>query len=202
MRLGIIGASGHAKVVCDAALSSGVEVVGFVDEHASSPGTLVGRPVATGIEGLDGVDAYVIAIGDNRTRKARFEHYAGLGMRAAAIVHPSAILADDVVVGAGTVVFAGAVINPSTTIGENVIVNTNASIDHDCDVAAHVHIAPGSSIAGDATVGEGALLGIGSSVVPGTRIGPWSICGAGAAVVRDVDAEATVVGVPARPLEE
>jgi sugar O-acyltransferase (sialic acid O-acetyltransferase NeuD family) len=201
MRVGIIGASGHAKVVYDAATSSGIEVAGFVDECAEEPSSLMGMPVATNIEDLDGADAFVIAIGDNETRRDRFEHYRNLGIAPATVAHASAVIADEVVVGAGTVVFAGAVINPGTTIGENTIINSSASIDHDCEIGRHAHVAPGSAIAGNVSVGEGAFLGIGTTVVPDTALGPWSTCGAGSVVLDDVAEGDTVVGVPARSVE-
>lgn len=201
MSVGIIGASGHAKVVFDAARSSGLGVAGFVDECADEPSSLMGMPVATDIADLDRVNSFIIAIGANETRKARFEHYVSLGLTPATVVHSSAIIADDVHVGAGTVVFAGAVVNASTTIGENAVVNTNASIDHDCVIGGHTHIAPGCAIAGGVSIGDGALLGIGTSVIPKVSIGAWSVCGAGSVILGDVAEKSTVVGAPARPVE-
>jgi serine O-acetyltransferase len=44
------------------------------------------------------------------------------------------------------------------------------------------------------------LIGTGSSVLQGLRIGDRAKVGAGSAVIRDVAADTTVVGVPARPM--
>ena len=44
-------------------------------------------------------------------------------------------------------------------------------------------------------------MGTGASIIQGVQIGEWSIIGAGAAVIRDIPANRTAVGVPARILE-
>jgi UDP-perosamine 4-acetyltransferase len=107
-----------------------------------------------------------------------------------------------VTLGRGVVVAAGAIINPATHIGDHAILNTAASVDHDCTVERFVHIAPGTHLAGTIYVGEGAFLGTGVSVIPSRRIGVWSIVGAGAVVTRDVPDRCTVVGIPARIIDE
>jgi len=119
--------------------------------------------------------------------------------RFATAIHPSAVLAPDVVVGAGAVLAAGVVVNPGAKIGENAIINTCSSVDHHCELMAHCHIAPGVHLAGRVTVAEGAFMGIASCAVPGVRIGAWSVVGAGATVTHDVADAVTVVGVPAKP---
>jgi UDP-2-acetamido-3-amino-2,3-dideoxy-glucuronate N-acetyltransferase len=50
----------------------------------------------------------------------------------------------------------------------------------------------------ETSVAEGATIGSGAVILGGVRIGPGSTVGAGAVVTADVDAGATVAGVPAR----
>ncbi len=163
--------------------------------------TLLGIQVLRDVDNAENL-FFIVAIGDNRVRKEKYEHCLSRGWNPATIIHPSAVIAQDVSLGQGTVVFAGAVINPGVTIGVNSIINTGATVDHDCSLAAHVHIAPGCHLAGEIGVGEGALLGIGTVAIPKIKVGEWAIIGAGAVIVDDVLDKQTVVGVPARPLQK
>jgi acetyltransferase-like isoleucine patch superfamily enzyme len=42
---------------------------------------------------------------------------------------------------------------------------------------------------------------MGAKIIQGISIGPWTVVGAGAAVVRDLPANVTAVGVPARVIK-
>lgn len=202
-KLWIAGAGGHAKVVIDAARASGLyEVTGALDDDPRrTGGNVLGVPVrgaisAASVSAWD-IEWLVLAIGDNRRRWDLAARLDGR-VRWATVVHPSAVVADSAVVAEGTVVCARAVVQAEARIGRHVILNTGCTIDHDGMVEDFAHVAPGASVAGGVTVGEGVLLGIGACVVPGRRLGAWATAGAGAAVVADVEAGATVRGVPAR----
>ncbi len=201
MNLVIFGAGGHAKVAIDAALRQGKYTpYAFIDELTYGH-TLFNIPVKKDVDQADNV-SFIVAIGDNKVRKQKYGLCLARGWRPATIIHPSAVIADDVSVGQGTVIFAGAIINTATIIGDNCIINTGATIDHDCLLGDHVHIGPGCHLAGDITVEEGSLMGIGSVVIPKIKIGKWAITGAGAAIINNVEDEDTVVGVPARTVEK
>ena len=91
-----------------------------------------------------------------------------------------------------------AVVGSMARIGRGAILNTSSSVDHDSIVGDYAHIAPGCHLAGNVQVDQGAMLGIGTCVIPQRRIGAWSILGANSTVVRDIPAETTYVGTPAR----
>jgi sugar O-acyltransferase (sialic acid O-acetyltransferase NeuD family) len=196
MRVAIIGAGGHAKVVWDILVAAGHQPVGFVDNQPTRD-TLLGLPVVTARRALPAYDGLVIAIGNNQVRKAIFEKLAGETFVNA--IHPSATLARHVTLGRGVMVAAGVVVNIDTTIGDNTILNTGATVDHDNAIGPHAHVAPGCHLAGNVTVGEGAFLGIGTCAIPGIEVGAWATCGAGSVLVRPVPPGAKVIGVPARP---
>jgi sugar O-acyltransferase (sialic acid O-acetyltransferase NeuD family) len=194
----ILGAGGHAKVVISTARAAGYGALACRDDAPGAVGRLVlGVPITGGLaEILDDPAALaVLAIGGNRAR-ARLA--AGARCQFVTLVHPRATVDPSAALGEGTVVFAGAVIQPDARLGRQVIVNTAASIDHDCVIGDHAHLAPGVHLCGGVEVGEGALLGVGVSAIPLVRIGAWTTVGAGAAVVRDLPADVTAAGVPAR----
>jgi sugar O-acyltransferase (sialic acid O-acetyltransferase NeuD family) len=208
VRVVIVGAGGHGQVVADvlssaARLGADVHPIGYVDDNPSLAGKLLlGLPVLGDIDALSRIphEGVVVAIGDNATRRAVFNRLAARDERFVVARHPSAIIADSVAIGRGTMICAGVIINPGAVIGANVILNTGSSIDHHNSIGDHVHVAPGVCTGGDVTVGASVLVGIGAIVMPGRTIGADSTVGAGALVQQDVPEATVVVGVPARPV--
>lgn len=204
------GASGHAKVIADIVrLAGALEIVGYLDDvNPHPPGAMfLGAPLYTRVGDLAilrsrGVGCLIVGFGDCAARLRLASVAREYGFSLATAVHPRAVVAEDVRIGAGTVVAGGAVVNPGTVLGENVIVNTGSVVDHDCIVEDGAHICPGTRLAGDVTVGRGAWVGIGATVIEKIRIGAGAFVGAGAVVVRDVPEKVVVAGVPARILRE
>lgn len=207
MRLFLVGASGHGKVVADIVrLAGSDELAGFLDDDpAKAGGRSLGLPIFLRADAMRSLGpgagaGAIVTIGTNSVRMALAGELLAAGLTLRSAVHPAAVVAADVALGPGTVVMAGAVLNPGTSVGANVIVNTGATVDHDCILEDGVHVSPGAHLAGGVRVGRGAHVGIGAVVIPGIRIGSRSVVGAGAAVIREVPDGATVAGTPARAL--
>jgi UDP-N-acetylbacillosamine N-acetyltransferase len=208
-KLVIWGASGHALVVADAVRLSGTyEIAGFLDDmHPERRGeAFCGAQVLGGAEQLDGlqergVEHLFFAFGNCAARLKLAELVSAKGFSLATVVHPRAVVAPDVQVGAGAFIAAGAVINPGARIGANVIVNTCASVDHESIVEEGAHICPGVRLAGGVTVGRAAWVGIGASIIDHVRIGAESVIGAGAVVLKDIPDGVLAYGVPARVIK-
>lgn len=196
MRLLVVGAGGHAKVVIDAAEAAGFTIAGVIGTPADEREVL-GHRVSHGDAEVR-ADGFIVAIGDNALRARRFAEFAASGLAPVTVAHPSAVLGKDVVIGDGTFLAAGVIVNAGARIGADTILNTACSVDHDCFIGEHAHVGPQVALCGAVTIGEGALLGVGSCASPGVSVGDWCVVGAGAAVVGDLPPNAVCVGVPAR----
>lgn len=206
-KLLILGAGGHGKVVADAAESMRTwdEVV-FIDRKYPSLVKNGRWPVIGGQDGLRELREHFshafVAIGNAETRLMLLDELESWGFEVPIIRHPSSIVAEDVLLGKGSVVLAGAIINTGSRVERGCIVNTGACIDHDCILGKGVHVCPGVSLAGEVTVGEFGWIGIGATVIQQKKIGKCATVGAGAVVILDVPDNVTVVGVPAKVLNE
>ncbi len=205
----IYGASGHARVIAEAARLSGYRVIGWADDDATRRGSriadcevlAIGTGEAVKLIHIHGSDV-IVGIGDNRARARIFGDLLRYGASFASIVHPAAHVAATARVGRGVAIMAGAVVQADAEIGDNVIVNTGATVDHDCRVDDHAHLSPGVHLGGNTRIGSGTHVGIGTSIIQGLAIGSWSVVGAGAAVVQDLPSNIIAYGVPARVRKE
>ena len=117
------------------------------------------------------------------------------------LVNYNAVIGEDVSIEKGTVVMAGAIINSSTRIGKGCIINTGSIIEHDNIIEDYVHISPGSVLSGTVKIGRGSWIGARSVVSNNIEVSNGCIVGAGAVVVKDLPANCTAVGAPAKPIK-
>jgi len=201
----IVGASGHGKVVVEAASAMGRwNDIAFADDRFVELGTWHGHPVVSSSSPdsslLERFSDVIVAIGKATTRLRLLSAFEAAGFIPATVIHPAATVSASATIGPGSVLLGGAVVNASASLGRGCIINTGASVDHDCMVGEGVHICPGAALAGDVTVGARSWISIGSSVIQGVNIADDVTVGAGGAVINDIGAGVTAVGVPARPL--
>lgn len=203
-RLALLGASGHGKVVADAALASGWDGVEFFDDawpgyQCNGPWPVVGDTSAL-TSRLTEFQGVLVAIGDCSARWTKHQELLSAGARLVTVVHPAATVSRYAVLGAGCVVMAGAVVNVGASVGQAGIINTGATVDHDCLLADGVHICPGANLSGNVGVGPCSVVGVGAAIKQGIRVGSRVVIGAGAVVIRSVGDACVVAGNPGRVL--
>lgn len=197
--LNILGTGGHAKVVFESAILSGFEISCVYDDDIRKINSyFINLPIKGPIDDKI-IGNSIVAIGQNNIREQIVQR-CSTG-KWISVIHPSATISEDVIIGEGTVVMAGAIIQPGSRIGNHCIINTGSCIDHDCIIEDYVHVAPNSSIAGGVNIGKGTFIGIGTCIIPQIVIGKWSIIGAGSVVINNQPDYCTSVGMPAKPIK-
>lgn len=198
----ILGAGGHAAVVMDALTLNGVAFT-LWDENDAVVGTRrMDQPVEKLSEASwsDMGDHVHVAVGNNRVRERIARQALAKGKVLYTVVHSAATIAAAGTVDPGVFVGAGAVVGPMAAVGQGSIINHGAVVDHDARVGEFAHVAPNATLSGRVCVGDGALCGASCVVLPGTVVGARSVVAAGAVVHRDVPANCTVAGLPAREM--
>lgn len=194
----IIGAGGHGKVAADIIRLSGDEVVGFLDDKPSE--NFVGFNVIGNTDDIGKWSdcLYFAAVGSAEIRKKIMKNNVSWYTA----IHPTAVIANDVKTGEGTLFAANSVVNSGSKIGNGCIINTSATVDHDCMLEDFVHISPGAHLSGLVRVGAKTWIGVGACVVNNVEICGDCIIGAGAVVIRNIVETGTYVGVPAKKREK
>ncbi len=188
-------------------LGDSFECLGFIDDTPEKQRAgAYGLPVFARTALTQHGDAAVLAVPGGplsfRDRRAVIESLALPPARFATVIHPRAQVSPLARVGHNVLVMAGVVITSNAVIGDNVCVLPNTIIHHDVTVGAFSLIGANIAVAGSVVIGENCYIGSGTNIKNGVRIGNRALVGLGSNVIRDVAADATVAGNPARPVQK
>lgn len=188
MKLALYGYGGHAREVA-AQLNQPVEF--FVDDIYAND---IAKPIST-----FNPDEYqiMVAVGPVQDRYNMVKKLPDSTVYFS-YIHPSALLlADDIVIGAGSFIGAGCVLTTNIRLGEHTILNRGVHIGHDCMIGNYFSAMPGSIISGNVSVGDLVYIGSNSSIKEKTSICSYTTIGMAAAVINNINIPGTYVGVPA-----
>lgn len=214
-RFAIYGASGCGRGVMPlanaqlkASQASAWDLV-FLDDSVTS-GMINGHRVLSYLQWMSepAESRHVcVAIADSGVRatlveKCSAEHVQFFEVRAANVVE-----LDDVTIGPGAVLCPFVTLTSNIRIGKHFHANLYSYVEHDSVIGDFVTFAPGVHCNGNlviedhAYIGAGALLKQGKPGKPLT-IGRGAVVGMGAVVTKNVAPGTTVVGNPARVMEQ
>ena len=180
-------------------------VRGFYDDHAPATPTVAGLPYLGTAADLNATTeplAVAVAVGSSASRAAVRCRLTAPRLTFPVLVHPQVVLTPQqrIVLGEGCIVQQGCLLTCDITLGRFVLLNLGCTVGHDAVLADFCSLMPHASVSGAARLSAGCYLGTNATVIQGVRVGENSIVGAGAVVVRDLPANVTAVGVPAREL--
>lgn len=178
-------------------------IIGFVDDNPEMLGEkLNGYEVVGNIDWLMSQEYYVVnAIAGTNTRKNMMDKLSNSNNKYPTLIHPNVIISDTSTIGEGTIICAGNIISVNVTIGKHVIINLDSTIGHDAIIEDFTTILPSVNVSGNVIVNKRVSIGTGSAIIQGLSVGENTIVGAGAVVVKDIPANCTAVGTPAKPIK-
>lgn len=198
-KLILIGAGGHSRSVVDSIDRTKYEICGFIDENKK--GKHIGLPIfGSRIDDISDFVGYkyFVAIGDVYCRKVWFDKVKSMGLDLINIVDKTAIVSESVTIGSGNFIGKMAIINAGSKIGDNNVINTKALVEHECIIGNHNHLSTNSVINGNVIVESNVFVGSSAVFNGQLKIAHDSVIGSGSVVIRDIPANVTVVGNPAR----
>ena len=170
-RVAIIGAGGHEKVIADAVLKSGeYELVGFVDAKIPRGTVVFGTYSILESQAnihliLPEIDCFIIGIGANEIRKKVVESLPE-NLEWATVIHPSASIASETIIGKGSIILANSVIGIASVIGEFSIVDAGVVVDHECEIGAFCHLSIGTCVGSNSKISTNTKSEIGQLFQP------------------------------------
>jgi sugar O-acyltransferase (sialic acid O-acetyltransferase NeuD family) len=206
------GGTGQAKVNRPIIEYYGSKLVAVFDDTPNLKPPFDNIPLFTGWEGFKSwikdknpeKIGFCISIGNphGRIRIKLHEKLVFEGLKPINVIHPSAIIANEVEIGEGVQIMAGAIIQPEVIIGMQCIINTKASVDHECVLNDGVEITVGGILCGNVYLETNSWICAGATVLPRLRIGHDSIIGAGSLVTKNIPSNVLAYGVPAKVIRE
>jgi len=190
----ILGSGGHAKVILEVANLLGYNVLGLVSLDTEVGQIVHSKEILGDDSILERYDPHKIklinGIGAIPKRNIRWD--AAYRMRKqghsfATLIHPNAVISDDVEICEGVQVMAGAIIQPGVKIGQDSIINTGVIVDHDCKIGENCNLSPGVVCSGNVIIESGVYVGAGSTIIQNLSIGKNTIISSGSSIYRDVE---------------
>lgn len=206
-KLIIVGAGGLGRIVHDV-LSRDSEVTheytlaGFLDTRAdlSLPGDLrssvLGSPLSYQPRADD---VFIPAVGDPKWRQKLLAPLIQQGAVFYSYTRQASIAAR-ARIGRGVFLTPGVVVSTDCVIGDYSYIDTYVILGHDVQVGSNCMVGAMSFLAGGVCVEDGVAIHPRSTIAKGLVVGQGSTIGIGSVVVKDVPAQVTVFGNPARTI--
>ena len=204
----IVGARGFGREVYDLATQcSGFNieyvVKGFLDDKADALEGFENYPqILSSVENykIEEDDVFVCALGTVKWKK----HYAELILEKGGsfinLFHPSTKLNTNTAVGTGLLVFMYANISNDCIIEDFVTIQGYVGLGHDTKIRKWAHVSSYSFTGGFVVLEEESTLNTRSTVLPHVVVKKGGTVGACSLVIKNVKANTTVFGIPAKIL--
>ena len=205
----IIGARGWGREVFNMlpfCRGYGTEFIvkGFLDDKKDALDGMPGYPsIIDSVEHyqVQPDDVFICALGDTKWKKHYIEIMLNKGGDFINIIHKTAYIAPNTIIGKGCILGEHVSISCDITIGNFVTFLSYSIVGHDAKIDNYCHLGARSFMGGASQLGEATAIQTNSIILPRVKIGDSCMVGAGAVVIKSVKDEQTVYGNPAKILQ-
>jgi sugar O-acyltransferase (sialic acid O-acetyltransferase NeuD family) len=182
-------------------------ILGFYDDNRELPPTINGFPYLGTLADLNRREAplaLALAIGDPRVKARLCQQLSPGQFHFPVLIHPS-VANDDFQfnqVGEGSIICQASILTTNIVLGRHVLLNLGCTIGHDAVLGDFVSLMPHVNLGGGSQLRQGVYAGTNAAVLPRVCIGENTIIGAASVVTRDLPANCTAVGVPAKVIKQ
>lgn len=204
----IIGARGFGRGVYHLFLDcfkagavSNIQCKGFLDgDMTVLDGYKNYPPILSSVEdyNVQPDDVFVCAMGDPIYRKKYAEMILAQGGEFISLIYPGFVCGPNSTIGDAAIVLSGAKVGCDVTVGKFVVICENTVLGHDVKVGDWTHLGPCATLGGFCELGESVNMHPRVGILPHVKIGDNVVIGNGSTVLKDVPADVTVFGMPAR----
>jgi len=176
-------------------------IKGFLDDKPDALGNFKNYPpVLNSVEDylMEENDVFLVALGDVNFKKKYTDMISEKHGKFYSLVHPTAIIYPNTLIGEGTIICGFTSISCDCVIGNHVFVHPYCDFGHDVKIGSYCNIGAYTFLGGFAEIADLVTTHPHSSVMPHKKVGSGSIVGTGSVVMRNVPKNVTVHGNPAK----
>ncbi|MBN2682513.1 MAG: hypothetical protein JXR58_08385 [Bacteroidales bacterium] len=183
------------------------EVIGFVNNKHKETVSIEGIPVLGDIdiinELVDKHDAYFLnAISSvntmNIVKNTIDKILINESNRLINIIHPSAIIGNNVKLGNGCFIGHQSYIGQNAIIEDNCFIHAQCYVARDSIIKKHTYLAPKAYVGAEAIIENSVYIGVGALIKERVHINEFSIIGMGSIIVEDIPEKSKYYGEKAK----
>lgn len=206
-KLIIIGEGGFGKeVACWAKQCKEYGNEWLIDDYIDIGSENKVNSFQTGEILLSKIDKYIpvsdfvfsIAVQSPKMKLQIAESCLNKGLTFINLIHPTAIIGEDVIIGIGCIICPYVVLTSNAKVGNFVIFNLFSYASYESKIGDGCTINPHCGVMIGAKLGKGVFMGSSSIVFPRKSVGDFAFIGAGSVVLNNVRENEKIFGTPAK----